>query len=258
MGEDQISFCERSSGHAAGQRWSPPTESTASAPRSLHKGAALAHLRCARSFLWKREDQLRLGVLRANNHGLFARTFNLPNIICAMCDRSRNLARLAAACVCRQIFGGCRVTNRCCGGRRAGWSRVCCPRCVGLLVKKSSSTASTAAGAWASTAGAAVSTGGEKAFRRLFFFVDSWSSWERAFPLCRRCCCRRWMAEGAAARWAGPRPGMTCWREVAVCSHSVASVLFWLAWWGADLPCRILCSTRWRLYCCGEKPTWRQ
>merc|ERR1712100_398548 len=37
--------------------------------------------------------------------GLFARTFNLPNIICAMCDRSRNLARLAAACVCRQIFG---------------------------------------------------------------------------------------------------------------------------------------------------------
>ena len=91
-----------------------------------------------------------------------------------------------------------------------------------------------------------------------FFFVDSWYSWERAFPLCRRCCCRRWMAEGAAARWAGPRPGMTCWREVAVCSHSVASVLFWLAWWGADLPCRILCSTRWRLYCCGEKPTWRQ
>ena len=190
--------------------------------------------------------------------GLFARTFNLPNIICAMCDRSRNLARLAAACVCRQIFGGCRVTNRCCGGRRAGWSRVCCPRCVGLLVKKSSSTASTAAGAWASTAGAAVSTGGEKAFRRLFFYVDSWHSWERAFPLCRRCCCRRWMAEGAAARWAGPRPGMTCWREVAVCSHSVTSVLFWLAWWGADLPCRILCSTRWRLYCCGEKPTWRQ
>ena len=105
--------------------------------------------------------------------GLFARTFNLPNIICAMCDRSRNLARLAAACVCRQIFGGCRVTNRCCGGRRAGWSRVCCPRCVGLLVKKSSSTASTAAGAWASTAGAAVSTGGEKAFRRLFFFFLS-------------------------------------------------------------------------------------
>merc|ERR1712100_304581 len=121
-------------------------------------------------------------------------------------------------------------------------SRVCCPRCVGLLVKKSSSTASTAAGAWASTAGAAVSTGGEKAFRRRFFFVDSWYSWERAFPLCRRCCCRRWMAEGAAARWAGPRPGITCWREVAVCSHSVASVLFLarLVGGGPSLPNSVL------------------
>merc|ERR1712100_264362 len=216
MGEDQISFCERSSGHAAGQRWSPPTESTASALRSLHKGAALAHLRCARSFLRKREDQLRWGYCAPTITGLFARTFNLPNIICAMCDRSRNLARLAAACVCRQIFGGCRVTNRCCGGRRAGWSRVCCPRCVGLLVKKSSSTASTAAGAWASTAGAAVSTGGEKAFRRLFFFflsirgtrgnahslsvvgVVADGEWPRVPPLVGP----------------GPRPGMTCWREV--------------------------------------------